>query len=134
MKLERLIYIEESKGKTMTILEASNIVKVYREFNEEGEMSASNGVNLSVKKSEFVAIMGPSGSGKTTLLTVLSGIDQPTSGEVIIEGQKMNEMTDDALAQFRRRSLGFVFQDFNLVHLYLILIWRLKKSYSSYSL
>lgn len=115
MKLVRPIYTEESKGKTMTILEVNNVVKVYGDINEEKKVSALNGVNLSVKKGEFVAIMGPSGSGKTTLLNVLSGIDQPTSGEVTIEGQKMNEMKDDTLAQFRRRRLGFVFQDFNLL-------------------
>ncbi|MEI3598279.1 MULTISPECIES: ABC transporter ATP-binding protein [unclassified Oceanobacillus] len=99
----------------MKILEAKNIVKVYGKANDEGSTTALNGINLSVSEGEFVAIMGPSGSGKTTLLNILSGIDKPTSGEIFIEGQKLNEMTGDALARFRRRKLGFVFQDFNLL-------------------
>ena len=99
----------------MTILEASNIIKVYGETSEEGAMTALDGVNLSMSEGEFIAVMGPSGSGKTTLLNILSGIDQPTSGEVLIGGQNISEMTGDALAQFRRKQLGFVFQDFNLL-------------------
>ncbi|GIO27234.1 ABC transporter ATP-binding protein [Ornithinibacillus bavariensis] len=99
----------------MTILEANNIFKVYGEFNGERETVALNNINLLINRGDFVAIMGPSGSGKTTLLNILSGIDQPTSGEVTIGGENLNEMKSDALAHFRRKQLGFVFQDFNLL-------------------
>ncbi len=71
----------------MAILDASNIVKIYGELGSEDATTALNGVNLSINKGEFIAIMGPSGSGKTTLLNVLSGIDKPTSGEITIAGQ-----------------------------------------------
>lgn len=99
----------------MVILEASNIVKIYGETSSEGATKALGGVNLSVNKGEFIAIMGPSGSGKTTLLNVLSGIDRPTSGEIMINGQEISKMKRDELALFRRRQLGFVFQEFNLL-------------------
>ncbi|RSD29007.1 ABC transporter ATP-binding protein [Mesobacillus subterraneus] len=99
----------------MVIMETENIVKVYGGASGEGSTKALDGVSLSVNEGEFVAIMGPSGSGKTTLLNVLSGIDQPSSGSVSISGQEISEMTGDALALFRRRQLGFVFQEFNLL-------------------
>ncbi|AGK54504.1 ABC transporter ATP-binding protein [Bacillus sp. 1NLA3E] len=99
----------------MVILDVKNIVKIYGGSSGEGSTTALGGVSLSVKEGEFIAVMGPSGSGKTTLLNVLSGIDQPTSGEVIIAGQEINEMKGDDLALFRRKKLGFVFQDFNLL-------------------
>lgn len=69
----------------MSVLEARNIVKVYGKAEAEGATTALNGIQLSVTKGEFLAIMGPSGSGKTTLLNILSGIDKPTSGEVLLE-------------------------------------------------
>ncbi len=99
----------------MVILDAQNLVKVYGGSSGEGTTKALDGVSLSIKHGEFVAIMGPSGSGKTTLLNVLSGIDQPSSGEISISGQEISEMTGDALALFRRKQLGFVFQEFNLL-------------------
>lgn len=99
----------------MIILDVKNIVKIYGESSGEGSTTALGGVSLSVKEGEFIAVMGPSGSGKTTLLNVLSGIDQPTSGEVVISGQEISEMKEDELALFRRKKLGFVFQDFNLL-------------------
>lgn len=99
----------------MAILNASNIVKIYGESNGEGATTALGGVSLSINQGEFIAIMGTSGSGKTTLLNVLSGIDKPTSGEVTIADQKISEMAGDKLALFRRKQLGFVFQDFNLL-------------------
>lgn len=99
----------------MVILEARNIVKTYGELGGEGSTTALGGVSLSINKGEFIAIMGPSGSGKTTLLNLLSGIDKPTSGEVEIEGEKISTMTGGKLALFRRKQLGFVFQDFNLL-------------------
>ncbi|MCC3359471.1 ABC transporter ATP-binding protein [Bacillus sp. REN16] len=99
----------------MAILDASNIVKIYGELGGEGSTTALSGVNFSINKGEFIAIMGPSGSGKTTLLNVLSGIDKPTSGEVTIAGQEISEISGDKLSLFRRRQLGFVFQEFNLL-------------------
>ncbi|GAE29323.1 ABC transporter ATP-binding protein [Halalkalibacter hemicellulosilyticus] len=99
----------------MVILDASNIVKIYGELDHESSTTALNEVSLSIHKGEFIAIMGPSGSGKSTLLNVLSGIDKPTSGEVSIAGEKISEITGDTLALFRRKQLGFVFQDFNLL-------------------
>ena len=99
----------------MIVLEVKDIVKIYGGTSGGGSTTALGGISLSVKEGEFLAVMGPSGSGKTTLLNVLSGIDQPTSGEVIISGQEINEMTGDELALFRRKKLGFVFQDFNLL-------------------
>ena len=99
----------------MAILDASNIVKIYGETSGEGSTTALGGINLSLNKGEFIAIMGPSGSGKTTLLNVLSGIDKPTSGDITIVGQAINKMKSSDLALFRRRQLGFVFQEFNLL-------------------
>lgn len=99
----------------MEILEAKNIVKIYGELDSDGSTTALNGLNLSICKGEFIAMMGPSGSGKTTLLNILSGIDIPTSGEVIIAGKKITEISGDALALFRRRKIGFIFQQFNLL-------------------
>lgn len=91
------------------------LLKIYGELGDEGSTTAFGGVSLSINKGEFIAIMGPSGSGKTTLLNVLSGIDKHTSGEVTIAGQKISMMTGEQLALFRRKQLGFVFQEFNLL-------------------
>ncbi|GAA5346848.1 ABC transporter ATP-binding protein [Planifilum fimeticola] len=76
---------------------------------------ALSNINLTIEKGEFVGIMGPSGSGKTTLLNMVSTIDTPSSGEVLINGQNPHRMKKNQLARFRRRHLGFVFQDFNLL-------------------
>lgn len=99
----------------MVILDAKNIVKVYGGTSGEGATTALSGISFSIKQGEFVAIMGPSGSGKTTLLNVLSGIDNPTSGEVTISGREISAMTGDELALFRRQQLGFIFQEYNLL-------------------
>lgn len=99
----------------MSILKANNLVKIYGDLGGEGSTMALDGVSLSINKGEFLAIMGPSGSGKTTLLNILSGIDKPTSGAVIISGDEISHMTGDDLALFRRKELGFVFQEFNLL-------------------
>ena len=97
----------------MSILTTKHLGKVY-----EGKIpyTALKDINFSIEKGEFVAIMGPSGSGKSTLLNVISTIDHPTSGSVWVDGQDPHNMNDDQLAHFRRSTLGFVFQDFNLVH------------------
>lgn len=96
----------------MPILETKHLGKVY-----EGKVpyTALHDINFQMEKGEFVAIMGPSGSGKSTLLNVISTIDHPTSGSVTINGEDPHTMKDSQLARFRRKVLGFVFQDFNLV-------------------
>ena len=83
--------------------------------------SALNGVDLSIEKGLFYAIIGRSGSGKSTLLHVLSGLDRPTSGKVLIDGVDMFSFSDEKMAIFRRRSMGFVFQQFNLLDEYSVL-------------
>lgn len=78
-------------------------------------VEALRGVDLSIAKGEFVSIMGPSGSGKSTLLHLIGGLDLPTGGEVLIDGEPIQKLSDDALSAFRRRRLGFIFQFFNLL-------------------
>ncbi len=97
----------------MNILEAMDIKKFYGE--EPNMVKALNGVNLTVEKGEFLAVVGTSGSGKSTLLNLLGGLDNPTSGKVIIAGYDISKLSDDELTIFRRRNVGFVFQNFNLV-------------------
>lgn len=95
----------------MKVLEVKNLRKVYKKTNTE----ALKNVNFSVEENEFVAIMGESGSGKSTLLNIIATLDNPTSGNVIINGQNIENFKSDKLATFRREELGFVFQDFNLI-------------------
>jgi putative ABC transport system ATP-binding protein len=99
----------------MNILQVSNVVKVYAGDENQFSTKALNRISFSIEKGEFVGIMGPSGSGKTTLLNVISGIDTPTSGTIKIANKEISSMNGDELALFRRRQLGFVFQDFNLL-------------------
>lgn len=99
----------------MEILRIKKLTKVYNAFKDAKEVIALNEVSFNVDKGEFIGIMGPSGSGKTTLLNILSGIDKATSGEVHINGQDIIKMKKDELALFRRRKVGFIFQDFNLL-------------------
>lgn len=95
------------------VLKVDNIKKYYGKNNIITK--AVNGITFSVEKGEFVAIMGASGSGKTTLLNCISTIDSVTSGSIIIDNQSITEQKDDFLSDFRRKELGFVFQDFNLL-------------------
>ena len=97
----------------MRILETRNLRKIYG--SGDTEVRALDGVNLSVNSGEFVAIVGTSGSGKSTLLHMLGGLDQPTSGSVIVDGKDIFSLKDEALTIFRRRKIGFVFQSYNLV-------------------
>lgn len=97
----------------MNILEAKDLRKIYGK--EENEVRALDGANLIVKNGEFVAIVGTSGSGKSTMLHMLGGLDRPTSGTVVVDGKEIFGLKDDELTIFRRRKIGFVFQNFNLV-------------------
>ncbi len=97
----------------MSILVAKDLEKIYGQG--ENGVHALAGVNLEVRKGEFLAIVGTSGSGKSTLLHMLGGLDRPTSGEVIIDDIPISNLKDDQLTIFRRRKIGFVFQAFNLV-------------------
>ncbi|MGI6643402.1 MAG: ABC transporter ATP-binding protein [Bacillota bacterium] len=97
----------------MAILTAERLSKQY---GGSVPTWALKDATFQVEKGEFLGIMGPSGSGKTTLLNLLAGIDQPTSGTVYVEGVNLTGLSDDRLVLFRRRSLGFVFQDFNLLN------------------
>ena len=97
----------------MEILKTVDLRKIYGQG--EAEVRALDGVNLEVEKGEFMAIVGTSGSGKSTLLHMIGGLDVPTSGQVIVDGQELNHMTYEELTIFRRRNIGFVFQQYNLV-------------------
>lgn len=97
----------------MKILQASNLTKIYG--SGENEVHALDGVNFSVEKGEFVAIVGTSGSGKSTLLHMLGGLDCPTGGSVEVDGKEIFSLKDEELTIFRRRKIGFVFQNYNLV-------------------
>lgn len=97
----------------MTVLETNNLKKIYG--SGETEVRALDGVDLTVEKGEFVAVVGTSGSGKSTLLHMLGGLDRPTSGSVVVDGRKLESLKDEALTVFRRRKIGFVFQNYNLV-------------------
>lgn len=98
-----------------TILHMQDLTKVYSNTRNTLATRALNGMSLDVYQSEFISIMGPSGSGKTTLLNILAGLDRPTSGDLWLQGQNMAAIKASELALFRRRNLGFVFQDFNLL-------------------
>ena len=97
----------------MTILETRGLRKVYG--SGDTEVRALDGVDLTVEKGEFVAVVGTSGSGKSTLLHMLGGLDRPTSGAVLVDGKDIFSLKDEELTIFRRRKIGFVFQSYNLV-------------------
>jgi len=96
-----------------SVVSTNSLYKAYQLADAEVEVLKD--VNLNVVRGEFVAICGPSGSGKTTLLNLISGIDRPTSGKVIVLGQDLTVQDEDFLAEFRCRNVGFVFQSYNLV-------------------
>lgn len=97
----------------MSILVTENLKKYYGK--EPNIVRALDGVSLSVEEGEFAAVVGTSGSGKSTLLNMMGGLDVPTEGEVIIAGKKLSGLNDERLTIFRRRRIGFVFQNYNLV-------------------
>ena len=98
---------------TMEILRTENLVKTYGKG--ENAFNAVDGISMSVKQGEFVAIVGQSGSGKSTLMHMLGGVDRPTSGSIFIDGNEINKMNNDKLAIFRRRQIGIVYQFYNLI-------------------
>lgn len=97
----------------MVILKAENLKKYY--VSPSNTVKALDGVNLQVEGGEFVAIVGTSGSGKSTLLHMLGGLDRPTGGEVTVNDKKLFDLSDEQLTVFRRRNIGFIFQNYNLV-------------------
>lgn len=97
----------------MEMIKASGLKKYY--VTDNYEVHALDGVSLSVEEGEFLAIIGTSGSGKTTLLQILGGLDEPTAGGIWIRGNSLKDMTEDERTIFRRRNIGFVFQQYNLI-------------------
>ncbi len=96
-----------------TLVEIKNVTKVYK--REMLEIPVLQNISLSVPEGEFLALMGPSGSGKTTLLNLISGIDQPTAGSIIVAGTDISKLSESALAKWRANHIGFVFQFYNLL-------------------
>jgi putative ABC transport system ATP-binding protein len=97
----------------MKVLDIKDVYKIYNE--SEIQVNAINGVTLDFQGAEFAAIVGPSGSGKTTLLNLIGGLDNPTSGEIIIDGTNLATLKSSELIDFRMRNIGFVFQAYNLI-------------------
>ncbi|MEI3041806.1 MAG: ATP-binding cassette domain-containing protein, partial [Roseburia intestinalis] len=97
----------------MSILQTIDLKKYYG--TEPNITRALNGVNFTVEQGEFVAVVGTFGSGKSTLLHMMGGLDTPTSGSVIVRGEELAKKNDDELTIFRRRNIGFIFQEYNLV-------------------
>ncbi|MDR2466513.1 MAG: ABC transporter ATP-binding protein [Prevotellaceae bacterium] len=98
------------------VIEIENIYKIYQVGNQE--VRALDGVSLSIRRNEYVAVMGPSGSGKSTLMNVLGCLDTPTSGKYVLNNTDVSEMEDNMLAETRNKEIGFVFQTFNLLPRY----------------
>lgn len=107
------ILLRKTRRNAMAVLEVKELTKKYGEG--ESEVIALDHVSFSVERGEFVAIIGASGSGKSTLMNMIGGIDHPTSGSIIIDGNEIQEMSEDELAIFRRRNLGIVYQFYNLI-------------------
>lgn len=101
-------------NKTVAILQAKQIAKTYG--NKQTEQEVLKDIDLSIEAGEFVAIMGPSGSDKTTLLNVLSSIDYLTHGSIILDGQQLEKLSNKALSEIRKKDIGFIFQEYNLLH------------------
>lgn len=97
----------------MEVLKTTDVKKIYQA--PSGEVRALDGVNISIEEGEFVAIIGSSGSGKTTLLNMLGGLDYPSSGEIIVRQRNLAQLKNEELTVFRRRNIGFVFQNYNLL-------------------
>ena len=100
-------------GDSQILIKVSNLVKRYKRGNQSVEVLRH--LNLDIMRGEFVALMGPSGSGKTTLLNLIGGLDRPTEGEILIGGERIDELSGGQLAKWRSRHVGFVFQFYNLM-------------------
>ena len=98
----------------MSMVRVENVVKRYAKGGEE--IRPLDGIDLTVEEGEYVSLMGPSGSGKTTLLNLVAGIDRPTSGRVFVDGEEVSAMSESKLAAWRTRSIGYIFQLYNLIH------------------
>jgi putative ABC transport system ATP-binding protein len=98
---------------TATLIEAVNLVKLYQMGDET--VRALDGVSFSVPRGDYCAIVGPSGSGKSTMMNILGGLDTPTEGRIVIDGADIGTLSDEQLAGFRNKTIGFVFQSFNLL-------------------
>jgi putative ABC transport system ATP-binding protein len=98
----------------MEVIQLNSIVKTY-DMGEAEEVMALQGVSLTIRKNEYVAIMGPSGSGKSTLMNIIGCLDTPTSGQYLFNGINVSDMDDNELAKIRNKEIGFVFQTFNLL-------------------
>ncbi len=97
----------------MSVIEAKNLTKVYNP--DTVPVNALQGVDLTIEKGEFTAIVGPSGSGKTTLLNIIGGLDRPSDGVIRVDGEEIANLTDNQLIDFRQKKIGFVFQSYNLI-------------------
>ena len=97
----------------MSLVEVRNVHKVYK--RDSFEVPVLNGITLDVPEGDFLALMGPSGSGKTTLLNLLAGIDRPTTGQILVDGKEISRFSETALASWRARHIGFIFQMYNLL-------------------
>ncbi len=97
----------------MNILEIKGLKKVYG--TGEARVEALKGIDMQVERGEFVAVVGTSGSGKTTFLNMVGALDVPTEGQILVDGKELGRLTDDELTVFRRRKIGFIFQQYNLI-------------------
>ena len=104
---------ENKGGNFLALIEAKDVVKKYKVGSEI--ITALNGINLSIEKGEFVAILGTSGCGKSTLLNMLSGLERPTKGDIIVNGVRINKVNEKNMSRFRAREMGFIFQQYNLI-------------------
>lgn len=96
-----------------TVIETQQLERSYQDG--DNVIKAVDGIDLQVEKGEFTAVVGPSGSGKTTLLNLIGGLDKPTSGKIVVAGEQIQELSDNALINFRLHKIGFVFQAYNLI-------------------
>ncbi|MFH1421792.1 MAG: ABC transporter ATP-binding protein [Planctomycetota bacterium] len=102
-----------TQQKAKNIVEIENLTKTYR--REDVEITPLAGINLSMREGEFLSLMGPSGSGKSTLLNLVAGIDTPSAGKIFVNSQNLAELSDNELAKWRNRNVGYIFQLYNLV-------------------
>src|SRR6058998_3028782 len=97
----------------MSLVDVREVRKVYK--RDSFQVPVLNGITIAVPEGDFVALMGPSGSGKTTLLNLIAGIDRPTSGKIVVDGKEISRFSETALASWRARHVGFIFQLYNLI-------------------